>query len=278
MNELDIENSVFYAKADRGHLIKTTSEINKGYVSDLVWFDIDPEGILSIKSNDNKNCISIDLKFNDFTEFRCLERQIIGINIQYFYRMIKTCKKKIPIILLIENSKSDKLYIAIGGVVSNVKIQRSQPMFPNPPRGYDKYGCIILAREFQNMCKDMQLTSNKDIVIEQQSDGKLKFSCEHQFYGKKVILGSRVISKTEKTYKTFSQTFYMRNFTHLVKLPNITHNIKIFFSKDLPMKICFEIDTFGEGTIYIKSNQQINRESTTKNSTLSEEDSDLDEY
>lgn len=244
---------VFRATMRAGHFIKISSEIAKNFIPGTVWLDMKTDGTVEIKGNDSKNTVSISLVLKNFSDYVCKKRQTVHMDIQHFYRMIKNCKKKVPITLMIETSESEQINIIVGDVQTYLLIERPQLVFSKDPTGYEEHPCVIDSKDFQVMCKEMQLTNGKTIQISQLPDGKLEFSIKTSLYGKTVPLGSRIVGKKPVKYKSVSMNFTFKVLTRLVKVPNVSRIIKVYFTEGKPLKICFDIDSFGEGCVYIRS-------------------------
>ncbi len=266
---------VFSATMRGGHFIKITSEIAKNFIPGSVWLDMKPDGTVEIKGNDSKNTVSISLILKNFSDYVCRKRQTVLMDIQHFYRMIKNCKKKVPITLMIENPDSGQINIIVGDVQTYLLIERPQLVFSKDPTGYEEHPCVIDSKDFQVMCKEMQLTNGKTIQISQLSDGRLEFSIKTSLYGKTVPLGSRVVGKKPVKYKNISMNYTFKVLTRLVKVPNISRIIEVYFTEGKPLKICFDIDSFGKGCVYIRSITDQPSDMISIHESLAEDEEDL---
>lgn len=268
----DLKNAVFYASMDKGHLLKLCSEIIKGYIKDKVWFIAELDGSVCIRGNNSKNTVSLELIFRDFKEYRCKEKQIVNLDIAIFFRLIKHFKKKSSVILAIENSRSTNIHI-ISDSSTYIAITRPQPFFIDNPNNYEKYPCLIGSKEFQGMIRDMQVASGKDITVTQLPHGPIEFSVRHQQYGKTCTLGSRIVGEKDINYNNFTNKYDINFFSKLVKIPNISSNVKIFYKQHNPICISFSIENIGTGNIYIRHLED--NEEKVHESTVSDEDSDF---
>lgn len=280
MDKKTCNKAVFYARMDMGYLLKMGAEMIKGYIPGGVWFDARTDGTLEIKGNDSKNNVALNYKYRDFSKYHCRERQTVCLDIQNFFRMIRNCRKKTSLSLLIENSSSNVLWIGSGSgsgdIQTRIHIDRSQPIFSKEPVGYEQHPCLISAKDFQTTCKEMHLTSSKEITVTQSKDGSLVFKCGFKMYGKSAKLGSRVSGDKPIKYGNFSMNFEFRYFMKLVKVANISKNVRIYFTENKPIKICFDIDNFGDGVIYIKSKEGVS-DKMSRQSAISD-GSDFDEF
>lgn len=273
-DNFDKDRCDFYAKIDHGHIIRSCAEILKGYITSVVWFDIKTDGTLEIRGADAKNTVSLSFKFDQFSEFLCRKRQQIGIEIASFHRLIKNCKKKSSLEIFILKKDADMIHIIINGSDTFIKVQRTQPYIIKEPTGYSENPCIIPTKAYQEMCKELHLTSIKKVTIKQQTDGKLAFESKNVLYGKTVPLGTRIEGETRVKYPTISKQFDYKNLSKMIKLPNISQSIRVFFVEGLPMKITFSLHSYGEGYIYIKPDEASSHGPTVESDDVEYDDLD----
>ena len=153
---------IFKAKTQEGYIIKIMGELLQNNIK-TACFKIDKKG-LQLRMMDSKRRILIDLnldadKFSIF-KFKNKDKMHIGLNLNHFYKMLKTIKKKDSILLFIEEDKPHDLGIKVlprentRVTISYIKIQNIQNLDIELPKGYD-HSIIVQSNEYQKMCKDM---------------------------------------------------------------------------------------------------------------------------
>ena len=270
---------LFRAKTVEAYTIKSLSEVLQNILTD-VCFKFDKEGIklLTVDNKKPPNSL-IHLKMNGeaFDEFYCPNPLSVGINLQHFYKMLKSIKKKDNILLFISKNNPESLGIttiqADSGqpVTSHIKIQELSEIDVEIP---DQYGhpIHIPTNTFQKMCKDMQSISSNIRIYSKAS--YLLFSCETLgMYDREVPFGEFDQDCEDEPYEDIFQT---KNLSQLIKVSGLNSRMQVYappamFHQQcagdcddlvylLPLKICINTGHLGKLEIFIKSVSQIERE------------------
>lgn len=253
--------SNFTIKTNEAYTIKTTIEVLQSILSD-VCFNFNEDGIF-LKSVDKRVPYTyiIDLQWNRdrFQEFKINDSQMIGINLQHFFKMIKSIKKKESVSLSVSPDKSNSLSICnytdlLNPDFSSVKIQQIQMIDMDTPSGYG-YPSVINTAKFGKLCKDINSIS-KTITV--TSRGRyICFSCEMVgLYNKEFPFGE---IDPESNDEEFCEEFNTKSFMQLTKISGLHQKMRIYANPGLPLKISVDTGSLGTLDIYIKSKSQVNK-------------------
>jgi proliferating cell nuclear antigen len=186
----------------------------------------------------------------------------LGINLNHFYKMLKSIKKKDSIILFIEDKNRNNLGIQVipkekdRVSTSYITIQSIQNLDIDTPTGYGK-PIIVSSAEYQKMCKDM---NNIGSTISIETCGsQIKFSCDaSNVYSREVTFGTN--NENVKTID-YSVNFETEKLARITKIAGLHTTMKIFPKKGLPLLFKSSVGSLGDIFIYIKSKDQIDNES-----------------
>jgi proliferating cell nuclear antigen len=199
----------------------------------------------------------------------------LGININHFYKMLKSIKKKDSLVLFITDDRPTELGIQIIPkdhsrlTISYIRIQNIQNLEIALPEPYPQ-SILVSAAEFSKMCKDMFNISNTISV--QATEWNVKFVCNlGSVYSREVILGETEHERQNNsttTFTTFHQVCFEDDFdaeqlSRIMKISGLSSNLNIHCTPDMPILIRTKIGTLGTISIYIKSKRQIEEEEIT---------------
>lgn len=260
------EEYLFYCKTREGYVFKVLFELLKNCVKSAS-IRIAKEG-LTITSIDTKRQLLLVINMNkhNFNIYRSPTVMNISVNLTSFYNMLKTIKKKDGICLYIEADTPNKFHIIKDDMdqnercANNIQIMKTQDVEYDDVDEY-KEPIIINAKKLQNTLKDISTTKGRvtDII----SNGYyIRFYCDN---------GSIMTAdKTHGDIDVVAENGYRESFDSaiLVKLQKIlglTQNAKIFVEDSIPLKLEMNIGSLGTISIFIKSREIIERESSSAN-------------
>ena len=188
-------STFFKAKTQEGYTIKILAELLQHNIK-TACFKINKDGIfLRMMDSHRKILINLELHNENFSiyKFRGDEDMFLGINLNHFYKMLKSIKKKDSIMLFINDDSKNNLGIQViprennRVTTSYIKIQKIQNIEIPLPENYDK-PIIVPSNEYQKMCKDMVHIGNIITVI--SKDFHIKFLCNTgSIYSREVVFG-----------------------------------------------------------------------------------------
>jgi proliferating cell nuclear antigen PCNA len=257
-------DDLFCCKTKEGYVFKVLFELLKNCVK-TATIKISKEG-LTISSIDTKRQLLLVIKMekHNFLVFRSQAVMSISVNLTSVYNMLKTIKKKDGICLYIEANSPNKFHIIKDDMdqnercANNIQIMKTQDIEYENIDEY-KEPIIINAKKLQNTLKDILTTKGR--VTEISSNGQfVRFYCDN---------GS--IMTADKTHgdietpadESYRETFDSALIAKLHKILGLTQNAKMYLSEASPMKLELNIGSLGTVSIYIKSREIMENESSS---------------
>ena len=258
---------IFRAKTSEGYILKILTELLHNNVR-TACLKITEEGI-QMRMMDSHRFVLIDilLQYANFNIYDLQQPEIfLGINLTHFYKMIKSIKKKDALMLSIDDSQPDILTMTIlprdnnRVVNSTIRIQSIQHINIPLPEGYSSQPINIPSNEYQTTIKDMHnIGDTLTIAIKKYS---LNISCSAQgIFSRDVVFGE-LDDDSEEHYR---DNFNMEQFARLSKLSGLSPSIQVYSgNKQCPLLIVAKVGGLGSISIYIKSQEQIRLDNSTK--------------
>tara|TARA_B100000131_G_C18039195_1_gene581725 strand:- start:109 stop:897 length:789 start_codon:yes stop_codon:yes gene_type:complete len=255
---------LFRARTNEGYLFKVLSELLLNNIQ-TSCFVLNDEGI-SLRMTDNlkKTLLDINLDANNFQvyKYKYNANKMIGINLNHFYKMLKSVKKKDTVELFILNNNSNDLGIKIipkdntRVTTSYIKIQNIQNINIDIPFTYKK-PIIIPSNDYQKMIKDMISIGN--IIKIESYKNIIKFICiADGIYSREVEFG--IFDDEEDNTILSSEEFHGDQLHKIIKLSGLDNKLYIYISPENPLKVSCNIGSIGKLNIYLKSISQLQQE------------------
>ena len=233
---------IFKAKTQDGYIIKVLGELLQ-HIIKIGCFILDKDGItLRMMDSHRKKLVDIKLYASKFSIYKFkTEKKFIGVNLGYFYKMLKSIKKKDGVILFIDDNKPNMLGIKVMPpehiriTTSYIKIQSIQNLDIELPTGYEK-AIIVQSNEYQKMCKDISnISTYTNIYAEKFS---IKFSSNaSSIYSRDVTFGEIDNSDSEdelENYNIFNEDFETEQLSDIIKIASLNTTMQIFPKTGLP--------------------------------------------
>ena len=262
----------FQAKCKNAYLIKLLAEILNNNLK-TGCFEFNKDGIY-LKMMDTHKHILIDIVLPKeqfyLYNYEFNTPQHIGVNLCHLYKMIKTVKKKDIIEIFIDSEDLTDLGIKVTSKNSTrtscsfIKIQSIQNLEIEIPNDYS-YTYLVPSSNFGKMCKEMHSIDSKinitatkyKIIFKTDAGGIMK---KHIEFGedpdiKNVSIKTVVFNKTYKT----------EQLNRICKISGFATDMHICIDDDMPLLLKSSIGDLGTISIYIKDNQQIEKEQLYNN-------------
>jgi len=264
-------NFLFRCKTTDAYIFKILTELLHNVIK-TACFQITPDHIsMRIMDSNRRTLIDLTLfarNFNFYFFSPNIENKVlnIGLNMNHFYKMLKSIKKRDQLILFIEENQSLDLGIQIVPkdhsrlTISYVKIQNIQNLEIALPDSY-QHSILILSNEFSKMCKDMFNISNTISICAKKYT--IEFSCNvGNVFSRHVILGDTEAEKLQNiSFEEFCEDFDTEQLSRILKIAGLHINLNIHCRKNMPLLITSKVGIIGEIQIYIKSRKQLDNES-----------------
>lgn len=262
---------LFRCKTGDAYIFKILTELLHMIIK-TACFEITSKSI-TLRMMDSNRRTLVDLvmfadHFNLYYLNPMIEGQVlnIGLNLNHFFKMLKSIKKRDQLFLFIEESSASDLGIHIipkdhsRVTKAFVKIQNIQNLEIALPESYN-HSILVASNEFSKMCKDMfNMSTSISITTKKYSIG---FLCNvGSVYSREVLLGEMTTeSRDESDYDVFTEDYDTEQLSRILKIAGLHSNLVIKSKKNMPLQISSKIGTLGEINIFIKSKRQIEEES-----------------
>jgi proliferating cell nuclear antigen PCNA len=263
---------IFKAKTRQGYVIKVLAELLQNNIK-TACFEVDSEGIrLCMMDHHRTILINLELDADNFTVYKYTknEKMNLGVNLTHFHKMLKSIKKRDSIQLFINDDSPTDLGIKVipkennRTTTSYVKIQGIQTLRVEIPEGYNK-PIIVPSGEYQKMCKGMAHIGSTVKIGAREF--QIRFTCDAGGVMKRVTdFGEPDDSDSDEEEakgeaEDYKEDFQTEQLTRITKLAGLSTNMQIYPKQGLPLLFRSNVGDLGKISIYIKSRDQIARES-----------------
>ena len=264
---------IFKIKSNEAYVFKIMAELLANNIK-TGCFEIDETGIF-LRMMDHHRRVLIDLNLSSnssgFTMFKFNSKKMfLGINLNHFHKMLRPIKKKDNLELYIDDEFPNNLNIKVipkennRTTTSTIKIQSIQNLDIDLPTGYSN-AISISSINYQKMLKELGNIGN--MVEVSAKKYSIDFSCSATgVYGRTVSFGNTDDEEDDEII--YKADFNTETLSRISKLAGLSTNIQIFPGKPLYFKS--NIGNLGEINIYIKSKDQIEKDSCNVDNSDSE--------
>ena len=248
--------------------------------------DVDVEGGMGIIAMNSSNSVLIHLKLDafNFDEYLCSKDKLtIGVNMTFFFKLIKTMNNTDTLTLYMDDDDTNRLGIRIENsdknLVSTWKLNLMDLEDYDiriPPTEFTSV-INMPAQEFHKICRDLNPIADN---IEIKSMGKkLIFTTwEGEIAHNEIIIGESGsglnVTLDEEESDTIIQGIYdLKNLTLFTKCTNLCSNIDIYMKNDYPLVIRYAVASLGQIHLCLSSNS----DDINNDDYISEDEYDLGE-
>lgn len=251
---------LFKCKTSEGYYIKILSELLTNNLKNGC-FVVNQKGIF-LKMFDQPRKTLVDLKlfsekFNLY-KFKLTTKFSIGINLNHFYKILKSIKKKDSLEIIIDSDNNNELSIVqipkenTRRTTSTIKIQNIQNLNIVIPAGYTN-PVIIQSSDFQKMCKELSSIGSNNIKVAVRTYHVDFIANADGIMKRHVRLGENEESEDEEKEK-YVGNFTVDQISRITKLAGLSTIIQLYTAtSDLPLLFKSSIGNTGEISLYIKS-------------------------
>lgn len=249
---------IFKCKTGDAYFIKMLAELLTNNLK-TGCLKISNKGItLRMFDSPRKTLVDLELKSENFAiyKFNSLDVICVGLNLQHFYKMLKSVKKKDSLQLFISADRPNELGIETIPkensriTTSGIKIQNIQNIEIDIPT-INVRPIIVSSSDFQKMCKELSSIGSSTIEIISHVTYIDFIADADDILKRRVRLGE---IDEESCHKTNRSTFVMDQFTRINKLASLASNMYIYpGDKTTPISFKSYIGNLGHISIYIKS-------------------------
>jgi proliferating cell nuclear antigen PCNA len=271
---------IFKAKTSSAYTVKVLAELLQNNIK-TACFEINSDGIKLVMMDNNRTILTtLFLESENFTlyKFKNPSKMYVGINLNHLHKMLKSIKKKDSLEIYIDSDSPTDLGIKVipkeNNRISNsfIKIQGIQNLDIDIPTGYGK-PVIVPSSEYSKTIKDMTHIGNTINIV--AKNFHIEFKCNTAGVLKRNVefgeFNENDDDSDDDNLSIYNQVFDTEQLSRITKLAGLSSNIQIFAKENLPLLFRTAVGTLGNISIYIKSKDQISKESCNIESDNEEE-------
>jgi proliferating cell nuclear antigen len=251
---VNANGNLFEIKTIQSSVIKTLIEALKEILTEAN-LEFDSTGI-RIMTMDPTHTVIVYLRLyaERFTEYFCPSKHILGINMIYLFKLIKTMGNNDSLTLYLPASNPNMLGIRMENSDKNTTTNYFLKIFDTNLEdiGFNNlsFSSIIHmpSADFQKICRDMNSLGDGEKVEITSSGGELVFKCLGDFAQQETIISenpSMKVSNDDNTPVT-QGIFQLKHLVLFTKCTNLCPSIEIFFKNDYPLIIRYTVANLGE--------------------------------
>jgi proliferating cell nuclear antigen len=250
-------NYLFEIRTVKSGAIKTLIEALKEIIPQGGNFIFDSTGI-KLLSMDPSHIILIHLKLeaDNFEHYFCPNKQVIGVNMTNFFKLIKTMSSNNDTLtLFLEKDDENRLGIMIENATKQTKtifkmnlldLDEESIQIPSP-----SFNSVINipSADFQKICRDM---SNIAEFMEIKSiSNQLIFNCSGVFATQETSIlennGSSSLSfvQNDDPNEIFQGVFSLKHLVLFTKCTNLCTSIELYLKNDYPLIVDYNVASLG---------------------------------
>lgn len=270
--------TIFKAKTNEAYIIKILAELLSSNIR-TGCFEISKSEIkLRMFDFHRKTLIDLKLigeKFNVYKYSHSEDTLSVGVNLNHFFKMLRSIKKKDSLELHIEKDNPTELIITTipkentRKTKSGIKIQTIQNLDIEIPGGYTN-PILITSCDLQKMCKDLNYIGGTNIEVFSKNK-YIEFSANADDILKRTVCFGDEDSEDDEdsdssNYSStveYKSNFTMEHFFRIHKITGLSSSILVYPSKmQLPLLFKSDIGSIGRISVFIKSKEMIEYENT----------------
>ena len=246
MNEYQL-----YIKTVQSQSIKVLVESLKEVLTDInIYFDQNGFKIMTM-DNARVALVYVRLFKEHFEEYYCENKQMCGINMIYFFKLLKTVSNNDVLTIFIRKNNMNELGIRIENKEKNTVMESflkmldiSEEKLEIPDIQYDSV-ISMPSVDLQKYCRDLSVISNQ--VNISSVDCKFILESNGDFASQKIIIGEAqnglIFSKKNQNV---SETFDLKYLNSFTKSTNLCSTVEIFLKMNYPLVIEYNVANLGK--------------------------------
>ena len=245
------DNYQLYIKTVQSQSIKILIESLKEVLTDInIYFDSNGFKIMTM-DNVRVALVYVRLLKDNFEEYYCEYKQMCGINMIYFFKLLKTVGNSDVLTLFIKKNNINELGIRIENKEKNTVMESylkmldiSEEKFEIPDISYDSV-ISMPSIDLQKYCRDLSIISN--LVTISNDESKFILESNGDFASQRIIIGEAqnglIFSKKNQNVCESFDLKYLNSFT---KSTNLCSTVEIFLKMNYPLVIEYNVANLGK--------------------------------
>ena len=210
---------------------------------------------LKIIEMDSSHTILVHLKLDadKFEHYECNEKQVFGISMLNFYKLIKTIGNNDTLTLFVEDTNKSELGIKIENSENNTETTFGLNLLDlnmktiQIPKTAFKNIMTLPSNLFQKICRDMSQLS--EIIEIKSVNNKLICFCKGDFASQETVLGETTNGMTyvinEDPDDIVQGNYSLKSLFLFTKCTNLCNTIKLYIKNDYPLIIEYSCANLG---------------------------------
>ncbi len=215
----------------------------------------DPSGIKVVAVDETRtNLVYLRLQAERFEHFYCSANFVLGVNMMYLFKLIKTLENNDHLTLYLPEKNPNKL----GIMMQNAEKQTTKNYFLKlfdtnvddiqiPSMNFTSI-IHMPSGDFQKICRDMNSLGEKVEIT--SSAGDLIFKCLGDYAEQETIIresqGSMRVQKPHGSTEIVQGIFQLKELFLFTKCTNLCPSIEILLKNDAPLILRYTVANLGE--------------------------------
>jgi proliferating cell nuclear antigen len=245
------DNYLLLIKTVQSQCIKILIESLKEVLTDInLYFDQNGLKIMTV-DNARVALVYVRLFKDNFEEFYTKNKLICGINMIYFFKLLKTVSNNDVLSIFIRADNTNELGIRIENKEKNTvtesflkMLEISEEKLEIPDIQYDSV-ISMPSIDLQKYCRDLSIISNH--VKISNINNKFVLESKGDFASQKIFIGETenglIFSKKNQNV---SETFDLKYLNSFTKSTNLCSTVEIFLKESFPLIIEYNVASLGK--------------------------------
>jgi proliferating cell nuclear antigen len=246
--------NLFEVKTVQASAFRTLIEALKEILTDAN-IEFDSQGIKIIAVDEtHTNLVHLRLNADKFEHFYCPQKYILGVNMTYLFKLVKTLENNDNLTLYLPAKNPNKL----GIMMQNAEKQSTKNYFLKlfdtnivdiqiPTLSFTSI-IHMPSSDFQKICRDMNSLGERVEIT--SSGGDLIFKCLGEFAEQETIIresnGSMRVQKPQGSFEIVQGVFHLKNLFLFTKCTNLCPSIEMYLKNDAPLILKYTVANLGE--------------------------------
>jgi proliferating cell nuclear antigen len=247
--------NLFEIKTVQSSAFRTLIEALKEILTEAN-LEFDSTGI-KVMAVDETHTVLVYLKLDNdkFESFFCPQKYILGVNMIYFFKLIKTMGNSDNLTLYLPANNPNKLGIRMENSEKSTVTNYFLKLFDTdvediqiPSLNFNKV-IHMPSTDLQKICRDMNALGDKLDVEITSSGSDLIFRCMGDFAVQETIITENnttmKVENTQKTSEIVQGMFQLKHLVTFTKCTSLCPSIKLLMKNDFPLILQYTVANLG---------------------------------
>lgn len=213
---------------------------------------------LKVISMDETHTVLVYLRLHSdrFNEYYCPQKHVLGINMIYLFKLIKTIGNSDILTLYLPASNPNKLGIRIENADKATTTTYLLKIFDTNVEDIQIPGLNFTSiiglpsSDFQKICRDMNGLGDGERMEITSSGSELIFKCMGDFAEQETIISENQsnmkVTRNSKSTEIVQGVFLLKHLVLFTKCTNLCPSIEMYLKNDYPLIIRYTVANLGE--------------------------------